>query len=307
MRMKFRDYLTYQISAQEIIHHSYFVDFADFYYHGMIGAEDDWWAEAVSRNSKITEIIDKIEEMNAVLYCYNKTASLPHCFGLFKSHPAKRFVIISSRTDKPITEKLAKSVPENTTLFAYNVQYKHPRVIALPHGVKYGRYEVDSLELVKIPNDFDFNKRELLYCNFSITNHRGYKLRNKIYKRLKAKNWISFAHMGAFNKYSISQTEYYKHLLQHKFVLCPSGYGIDTYRVWEALYLKAIPVITLRDRQPPQHWNYFSDLPIFVLDDYTKISKSFLEDKYEEMLDQEINIEKLTMSFWKKLISKLIS
>lgn len=40
-----------------------------------------------------------------------------------------------------------------------------------------------------------------------------------------------------------SEVEYLKEISNSKFILCPSGLGWDTYRIWEALNLGTIPVI----------------------------------------------------------------
>jgi hypothetical protein len=32
-------------------------------------------------------------------------------------------------------------------------------------------------------------------------------------------------------------------LSQYKFCICPEGNGVDTHRLWEALYLKTVPII----------------------------------------------------------------
>ena len=39
--------------------------------------------------------------------------------------------------------------------------------------------------------------------------------------------------------------EYERDLLTSNFVLCPEGNGIDTHRVWEALYSGSIPIVRI--------------------------------------------------------------
>jgi len=301
--MKFKDYLTYQMPDSEFIHFTNFINFADFYFQGM-QISHDWWEHKLNQNTEIREIKRSIQKRNVVLYCYGRTDALSNCFDVCKSRPSKTHVIILSRTDHPISQKIALSVPDNVTLLAHNVSYYHPNVIALPNGVKC--YKDDNIKdwigKYNIPNDFNFDNRKLLYCNFSIKNHKGYGTRNKIYKMLREHKWISFSHMGSFMEYKQSQQQYYKDTSQHKFTLSPSGGGIDTYRTWEAMYLKSIPIV-----QPNDHWKYFPDLPIIILDNYKRINKSFLEDKYQEMLERDINIEKITLSFWKNLIYKIVN
>jgi hypothetical protein len=65
------------------------------------------------------------------------------------------------------------------------------------------------------------------------------------------------------------------------FVPSPRGNGIDTHRVWESLYLGAIPVVLSADKLPA-----FSGWPIWIIEDWseaTSLSRSELELKYVEL------------------------
>ena len=304
--MKYKEYLNYTFPDEEYIHFSYFISLADFYFHGM-DPQHDWWDGKIARYPHIRKIKRSIKDENSVLYCYGRTDALPHCFRLCKSHASKKYVIILSRTDKPVTQELTQLIPENVTLLAHNIGSEHPRAIPLPNGVKLDRHDIRKQDIqnwignCKIPNGFDFSNRRMLYCNFSLSQHIGYRRRNRMYKKLKRHSWITFSHMGSFMKYKLSQAQYHDETWQHKFTLCPIGGGIDTYRVWEALYLKSIPIV-----EQNNHWQGFKNLPILVIRSYRNITHSFLEEKYEEMLNRDINIEKLTFSFWKRLVTEKI-
>jgi hypothetical protein len=72
-------------------------------------------------------------------------------------------------------------------------------------------------------------------------------------------------------------------LRRYAFVACPPGNGADTHRIWEAMYLRCIPIV-LRN-----HMNeYFEELglPIWVVESYSeieKLSEAVLSDKYNEL------------------------
>jgi len=295
--MKFHEYLNYQFPDDEIIHHSHFLLLSDFYFYG-IKNEHDWWANKIRRNKKIYKIKRTIKDRNSVLYCYGDTDQLPHCFNLCKSHPNINYIIILTRTDHSVSKQLIRSIPSNITLFTHNVMFKHARIIALPYGVKCDKDDTDNWIGKYQTNS---RKRKLLYCNFSIKSHKGYENRKKIYRRLKRQKWITFDHMGSFLKYSISQAQYYDQISRHKFTLSPRGGGIDCYRTWEALYLKSIPIVEKSD-----HWSYFKDLPILIVDNYNNLSKEFLNTKYDEISKKDFNVNKLTLSYWKELINKIL-
>ena len=48
--------------------------------------------------------------------------------------------------------------------------------------------------------------------------------------------------INAYTTY-VAPSSYYRQLRLSGFSLCPRGNGIDTYRVWESLYLGTIPII----------------------------------------------------------------
>jgi hypothetical protein len=58
---------------------------------------------------------------------------------------------------------------------------------------------------------------------------------------------------------------YLEHVRSSYFAICPNGNGIDSHRVWEALYLGTVPVVT-RSVLTEQH----PELPMVVLDDWSQ-------------------------------------
>lgn len=79
--------------------------------------------------------------------------------------------------------------------------------------------------------------------------------------------------------------------------MSPQGNGIDCYRTWEAMYLKSIPIV-----QKSRHMDNFKDLPILFTSNYKEITPSYLNNKYDEMLNKDYNFDKLTWSYWKNKI-----
>ena len=73
--------------------------------------------------------------------------------------------------------------------------------------------------------------------------------------------------------------------------------GFDTMRLWEALYMKTIPIVT--DCVALRH---FQDLPILYSKDFTEITEDYLNEKYEEMKDKLWDNLKLFASYWNQKI-----
>ena len=80
--------------------------------------------------------------------------------------------------------------------------------------------------------------------------------------------------------------------MNHKFVLCPWGNGIDTHRLWETLYSGSIPVTKYNIA-----YKTFEKLPIIFVDKFDEINLEFLNKKYSELISNNLNL--LNFEYWK--------
>ena len=151
------------------------------------------------------------------------------------------------------------------------------RIISLPLGI------VDTAEKISFAtcrrhrdfslwktmiycrNNFREYPRKVLYMNYRIPKNLKVRLESpKIADGLdenlftdRTKNterWLLFDDRNSY-------VQYFKELLDHVFVQCPSGFGIDSYRFYETLYLGRIPVVL---KNPVTEM--FHDLPVLFLD-----------------------------------------
>ena len=54
-------------------------------------------------------------------------------------------------------------------------------------------------------------------------------------------------------------------------------------------------------------YSYFKDLPIIFLDEWDQIKDfDFINSEYEKLINLKMNLQKLTVDFWKYEISKFI-
>ena len=90
----------------------------------------------------------------------------------------------------------------------------------------------------------------------------------------------------------LSFEDYCIHMSHHKYVICPPGNGIDTHRLWEALYMKCIPIV-LKHRI---YENY--DLPIIQVNKWEDINKEILNKELTQ------NEEQLYIDYWNNKIIK---
>lgn len=133
-----------------------------------------------------------------------------------------------------------------------------------------------------------------LYGNFSVeTNPR---VRLPLAKLLQEQ-------FGTFEKpeFTISgRVNYLRKMAESNFVICPEGNGIDTHRIWEALYMGSIPIIRSNSNIEP----LLSELPVLVVNDWSELKNhTFLEENWYRLVASTThNFTSLKVSKWVKLL-----
>jgi hypothetical protein len=203
--------------------------------------------------------------------------------------------------------------------------YEHPKAISLPLGAK-SNMKWPILQRLKHPPPKD--RTQLLMIN-----DNGWRHRKRIADAVNAS--FGYSLQNTYNSKSIIRNgtyPYLKELQRSIFILAPSGLGYDCYRIWEALYMGAIPIIERPIRPPSLQsftdrlWNLLrlpprrtfhdgwlrslEDLPVVLVDRMeTDVTPEFLQEKYAEIVSKanQYKYEKLTFDYWVDLIqSKLL-
>ena len=81
-------------------------------------------------------------------------------------------------------------------------------------------------------------------------------------------------------------------MLDHLFIACPEGNGIDTHRFWETLYMGRYPVV-LHNRVN----DAFSDLPVLILNKWEDFEKEYLMF-LERIKNKKYSYKKLTQEYF---------
>jgi len=182
-------------------------------------------------------------------------------------------------------------------LFSTNLNINDDRIIAMPYGVFDNRPYVseemsDNMFTIFLPKDI------LCYARFSTWTARPRRL---IRQWCEAQSFIC----SSFSNSPSEQTpatldNYFRSLHRAKFMICPPGNGPDTYRVWEALYSNAIPIVI----DSPLYQNF--DLPILRVKSFEDITENMLLDTYEIFDDKTWNFSQLKTSYYNSLIIKTL-
>ena len=211
------------------------------------------------------------------------------------------FTIVTHQGDLPVTEQLVNFVSTQSRLkqwYGQNIEYKHPNVTSIPIGLENDCHFVHMAKRKRIydasKSSFGIAPNKMAYMNFSFWTRRDERihLRNVLDKKSFVTNECSD---------SVIQENYplwIDRVMNHHYVLCPRGNGVDTHRLWETLYLGRIPIVK---REINTH--FYTDLPILFVDSWDEVTESLLNDNLERLSDSKnFNLEMLKFSYWEKKI-----
>ena len=227
------------------------------------------------------------------IYC-----KVDHLVGLFDTvrKVRNRLVLVSSESDRPITsEFLGRCPPQIAHWFSTNIEVEDERLEALPLGLSNSYCDITLRASLIAEESSEFtNRPHWLYMNFRATSNP--KVREPImeyFRSLRSADWVTL------QEGELPLQDYLTELTSHRFVLCPPGNGIDTHRLWEALYSRTIPVALDRPAMAA-----FRDLPILFVDDFKKLTHDFLAGEYERIRTSNWNWSKLFLPWWRKRIGE---
>ena len=96
---------------------------------------------------------------------------------------------------------------------------------------------------------------------------------------------------------AMESSVYFRELPNYKFVISPEGNGIDCHRHYEALMAGCIPIIEDRDNIREK----YKGCPILYTKDYSEITESYLNEKYNEMIHTTYDFSRLLMSTYSEM------
>lgn len=223
---------------------------------------------------------------------YTKTENVAKALDFINSNPDQKFTLVTHNSDLSIDEQ---KIPNNIhRWFAQNLNYSHPKLFPLPIGLENTHWApYKTQEMFRTP---DVNTR--LVKSFVQLNINTHPERKQLIKSID--NRVTDFHVGANGNF-----QHYKsfifNLKKYAFCVCPRGNGIDTHRVWEALYMGCIPICK------PYLAHMFNDtLPILFVNEWSDITTDLLTEAYHSVDNRFFDSDLLKISYWQRKINNEI-
>lgn len=191
-----------------------------------------------------------------------------------------------------VKNNIKKALDDNKIIkwFGQNISYNHSKLESIPIGIANSMYKHGNLNLLnKIMINPKIKKTNLYLFNFNIGTNP--KVRQEVYNTC-IKNKLIFT-----TKFK-DQSEYFTKVKQSKFCICPDGNGIDTHRIWEALYLNSIPIIS-----NIHIYNHYQELPILFIQDWNTLTEEMMNKVYNEFKNKKFDKSKINLDYYKKLVN----
>lgn len=214
-----------------------------------------------------------------------------------KKNPDTIYTLITHNSDYSVSKCLSsmglyiEKIPYNLRWFSQNVDVYHNQIRSIPIGLENPEWhkEIQKIKKIEIYRKYKVRNLENLACAYfnTETNSR----RSSIIDYFKQFDWCDCKNV----KNGTSYEEYLNKLITCTFCICPEGNGIDTHRIWEALYLGCVPVV-----EDSINISFYKNLPIFVCENFQDITKQELIEAYHNFNINlySFELKQLSMDYW---------
>ncbi|HSX03613.1 MAG TPA: hypothetical protein VLG76_02665 [Rhabdochlamydiaceae bacterium] len=187
--------------------------------------------------------------------------------------------------------------PKLTAWFCRNMVFSyHPKLFQIPTGQDFGQFILDDPKITYYLLAAILNKpavkTHLLYmCHFP----RQHGERDRLVKQFENEPYCLTRNHSDEVFTGVSRPVFYEDMLSCKFVLSPLGFETDSVRTWEGLVLDCIPIVEHTFLDPS-----YDNLPVVTVHDWSEVTPTLLEKKYEELKDRKC--DEAYFDYWFRLI-----
>lgn len=213
------------------------------------------------------------------LCVYVKTDHVPQFFasGLVPD----KFVLVTHNSDFVIDISCSKYLEDSRLILwlAMNKGFDHPKLKSIIDGVQNPCYTYGNPRLLLAVEEALGDGNELFHGYKSKMFFACYTIGSRI--KIRSECAAVCQPQGIVLHGRMPYINYLAEISSSMFVLCPAGSGIDSCRPWEALYLRAIPIMT-----PSFTAAEHADWPMAVVNEWTENAfntRQFSMDRYKSL------------------------
>jgi len=226
-----------------------------------------------------------------VVFVYSEFVEI--FLGALMSAMERPFVLLTHNSDHGVERRFLPALddPRLVRWYAQNLPRDiiHPKLVSLPIGIANAMWPHGDLETLRRIAEEDLERDIPLYVNFD-PDTAG-EARRRVVDAL-AGNPL------AMNPGRAPVSDYWRALRRSRFVAAPRGNGQDTHRLWEALYLGAVPIVDEADAPA-----CVDGLPVLRTTDWGSLNAATLNRFLADLPLDAFASERLTLGWWRARIT----
>jgi hypothetical protein len=200
---------------------------------------------------------------------------------LLMNHP-KKFNLIYYATDYDFTPQYFECLkPRVKHIYAQGCRINDPLITKIPSG--FASTFNENFEV--------FNKKEILcylpklglFDDNNLHHLPGRLLRQDCNNYFRNKKFVTI------ETERLDPTEYTEKIQKSKFVICPMGVGIDSYKIYESAYLGSIPVVIKNGME-----DLYEKFGALILNNWDELTVERMKNHKEKKVPPEM----FTMEYW---------
>jgi len=272
------------------------------------------------KNEFINEVIKNIDNNSKIFIdlCSINIDIINNLVTIIKNKNIKVnfYIMFEPYINSDIIELL---LPVSHNLFTNNNIYNHPKLHVMPIGIRddekiFNQHKGFNHKLLYNEGKKIINKQYLCLLCFTLNtelnrNNFGNNdniNRQNLYNLFKNKYYITNLMDNIYEKQEaeicgkVPVTINYEYTNKSYYVLCPYGYGIDTHRFWECIYLNTIPIVLKSNTAFDKIYN---NCPCLIVNSWNDVTEKLLYTNLDKCYKQLYDFKSKYKNFFTDLNS----
>ena len=228
---------------------------------------------AIPRHLAESDVHTRLKNIENFSSVYIPARHASRALSIFEENSSKFKKIILGDDDLTISTDILKELGQfSEKIYAINMRGANNLATALPIGLESPSYRSGG----RLRDFKDLPRIDTASRVFSFL--VAWNDSTNVLKRRLAKNAFLGVEQSFIASGRLPAQVVHRLMRKSLFVPCPSGNGLDTHRVWESIYLGAVPIIQKEDS-----FAAIRDWPVLIVDSWDEISgltRRRLEDIY---------------------------